>query len=117
MQDATLGARAWVRLRDRVTKRKELLRYRKKNKGLLPALTWRESVWKFKHGVDPNAKLIEVELLEEARLTGQQLPKPVPAWAVAGRHAIAYAVQLVLVAIALGIVAIILHFAAGLSLA
>ena len=111
MQDATLGAKMWTTLRDRVAARKKLLKYRKKNKGALPMLTWKQRIWQFKHGVDPNAKLIAAELEDEAKLSGQALPTPVPVWQVMLRHLAWWSMCSFVFAIFALIVLIVLRFA------
>jgi Ca2+-binding EF-hand superfamily protein len=105
LQGATLGAKGWVQVSERVQRRKDIMKYRRRNKGRMPVLSWRQELDKFMNARCPNELAIQAELRQEAREKG--LPPPPhspPLWRVAWRHFLAYSGFAVLVAAVLALV-------------
>ena len=108
LQRATLGTKRWATVVERIERKERIMRFRRKNKGQMPPLSLRQSCWKCMHARDPNEALLDVELREEAREKGLPPPKLPPCWLVGVRHALAFTVALVLLALVLALVMLVM---------
>ena len=110
LQGATLGAKRWVRVSERVQRRKDILEHRRRNKGEMPTRTLRQELTRFMNAKCPNEQIVHAELRQEARKKGLPPPREPPAWLVVARHAVAYACFAVLAAAVLALAGLIMKW-------